>query len=124
METFLLIGIGGFIGANVRYWVGGWAVEHLGKLFPWGTLIINFSGSALLGVFLAWAGNRSTLDPRVRLLVAVGFFGAYTTFSTYANETVTLIQAGDWAGALGNVLGSNLLCILGALVGVAIGSLL
>ena len=122
METFLIIGIGGFIGANVRYWVAGWAIEHFGRLFPWGTLIINFTGSALLGVFLAWAGNRSTLDPRVRLLVAVGFFGAYTTFSTYANETVTLLQAGDWAGVLGNVLGSNLLCILGAIVGVAIGS--
>src|SRR5262249_29690273 len=90
LETLLWIGIGGFIGANVRYLVSTWAADHLAKGFPWGTLIINFTGSSLLGMFTGWAGNHITLDPRVRLLVAIGFFGAYTTFSTYANESVGL----------------------------------
>src|SRR5260221_10472137 len=122
LETLLWIGIGGFIGANVRYFVSGWAVDTLGKGFPWGTLIINFTGSSLLGVFVGWSGNHITLDPRVRLFVAIGFFGAYTTFSTYANESVALLRGGDWLGVLGNVLASNLLCIVGALIGLAVGS--
>ncbi|HLY28509.1 MAG TPA: fluoride efflux transporter CrcB [Aggregatilineales bacterium] len=122
METLLLIGIGGFIGANVRYWVSLWAANQFGKTFPWGTLMINLTGSALLGVFTAWAANRTTLDPRVRLFVAIGFFGAYTTFSTYANESAALLNSGAWIGALGDILASNLLCIAGALIGLAIGS--
>jgi CrcB protein len=122
VEIILLIGLGGFIGANVRYFLSGWVAGLLGKAFPWGTLIINFTGSCLLAVFIAWAANHSTLDPRIRLTVAVGFFGAYTTFSTYATESVALLQSGDWIGALGNVLGTNLICILGAIVGLAVGN--
>jgi fluoride exporter len=122
LEQLFIIGIAGFIGANVRYWVSGWAAQHLGQAFPWGTLIINFTGSALLAAFIGWSGNRLTLDPRVRLFVAIGFFGAYTTFSTYANESVALLRAGDWIGTLGNILGTNLLCILGALLGLTVGS--
>ena len=122
METLLLIGVGGFIGANVRYWISIWAATRFGAAFPWGTLLINLTGSALLGVFYGWAGNHLNLDPRVRLFVAIGFFGAYTTFSTYANESVTLLRAADWVGLLLNLLGSNVLCVLGALIGVLIGS--
>jgi fluoride exporter len=122
VEQLFVIGIAGFIGANVRYWVSGWAAEHLGQAFPWGTLIINFTGSALLAMFIGWSGNRLALDPRVRLFVAVGFFGAYTTFSTFANESIALVRVGDWIGAVANVLGTNLLCILGALLGLVVGS--
>jgi fluoride exporter len=121
VETLLLIGIGGFIGANVRYWVANWATGQFGPTFPWGTLLINVSGSALLGVFIGWSGNLVTLDPRIRLFLAVGFFGAYTTFSTYANESIALIRTGDWAGVLFNVVGSNILCLLGALLGLLVG---
>jgi fluoride exporter len=122
METILIIGLGGFIGANLRYFVNLWVVERFGAGFPWGTLLINFSGSCLLAVFLAFAANRLNIDPRWRLLVATGFFGAYTTFSTYANETVTQAAVGNWTGAVGNILGSNLLCIAGVVLGLAIGS--
>jgi fluoride exporter len=122
METFLIIGLGGFIGANLRYLVSGWAAERFGTAFPWGTLIINFSGSALLGVFIAWITAHVTLDPRLRLFIAVGFFGAYTTFSTYAVDSIMLLQSGNWTSVLGNILGTNLLCLVGALAGLAIGS--
>ncbi len=122
IETFLIIGLGGVIGANVRYWVSGWAADHLGQIFPWGTLIINFTGSALLGVFNGWATNHTPLDPRIRLLIAIGFFGAYTTYSTYANESVALLRGSDWIGAVGNILGTNLLCIGGALLGTVFGA--
>ena len=122
METMLLIGLGGFIGANLRYAVSMWAAERFGRAFPWGTLIINATGSCLLAVFLGWAASHIQLDPRVRLFLAVGFFGAYTTFSTYATESVALAQAGDWVGSLGNVLATNLICIVGTVLGLAIGS--
>jgi CrcB protein len=122
VETLLIIGLGGFVGANLRYMVSVWAAERFGVGFPWGTLIINFTGSLLLALFLAWLNNHVTIDPRWRLFIAVGFFGAYTTYSTYANETVALMQANDWIGALGNILGTNLVCIVGALVGLALGN--
>jgi CrcB protein len=122
VETLFLIGIGGFIGANARYLVSTWAAAQFGQTFPLGTLIINVTGSCLLGVFIGWMGNHITLDPRLRLLVAVGFFGAFTTFSTFANESVALMRAGDWVGTLVNVLGTNVLCLGGALLGLVLGS--
>lgn len=121
LETIFLVGCGGFFGANLRYWMSGWVARWLGQGFPWGTLLINFSGSCLLAVFLAWAANQLAIDPRVRLLIAVGFFGAYTTFSTYANESLAMYQAGDWLGAAANILGTNILCLLGAWIGLTIG---
>ncbi|HEX3054287.1 MAG TPA: fluoride efflux transporter CrcB [Aggregatilineaceae bacterium] len=121
IETFLTIGLGAVLGANLRYWVSGWAAKQIGQLFPWGTLIINASGSCLLGVFIAWSQNHLTADPRLRLMIAVGFFGAYTTFSTYANESVALGRSGDWIGMWSNILGTNLLCLCGALLGLTLG---
>jgi CrcB protein len=122
VETLILIGIGGFIGANARYLISTWAAAQFGQTFPFGTFIINVTGSILLGVFLGWTGNHLTLDPRVRLFVAVGFFGAFTTFSTFANESIALLRAGDVIGTAINILGTNTLCLTGAVIGVSVGS--
>jgi len=122
IETILLIGVGGFIGANARQWVTVWAGERFGSAFPWGTLLINVSGSCLLTVFLVWSGKYLSLEPRPRLFFAVGFFGAYTTFSTFAYNSVTMAYGGDWTGALANIFGTNALCLLGAWLGLLIGS--
>lgn len=122
VETFLVIGAGAVLGANLRYLVSVWAVGQFGTGFPWGTLLVNLVGSFLLAVFMAWAANHMALDPRVRLLVATGFFGAFTTFSTYASDSIALFQAGDWGGAVFNVLGTNGLCLVGAVVGLVVGS--
>lgn len=121
IETILIIGLGGFVGANLRYWVAGWIAERLGQTFPWGTLLINLSGSLLLGLFIGWSAQQITLDPRIRMLIAIGFLGAYTTFSTYANESILLLESGDWLGTIGNILGTNLVCLLGAIIGLAVG---
>lgn len=121
MENFLLIGVGGFLGANLRYWVSGLVAERLGQVFPWGTFVVNASGACLLAVFYGWSANNLAIDPRMRLLIAIGFFGAYTTFSTYSNETVALMQSGDWIGMATNILGTNLVCILGAWLGLLCG---
>lgn len=121
IETILVIGLGGFVGANLRYWVAGWIAERLGQTFPWGTLLINLSGSLLLGLFIGWSTQQITLDPRIRMLIAIGFLGAYTTFSTYANESILLLESGDWLGTIGNILGTNLVCLFGAIIGLALG---
>lgn len=122
METFLIIGLGGVVGANLRYLVSVWAVDRFGVGFPWGTLLINLTGSCLLAVFMGWLANHANIDPRVRLLVATGFFGAYTTFSTYTYDSIAMFGTGNWVGALGNIVGTNLLCLASALVGLAVGS--
>jgi CrcB protein len=121
LETFIIIGIGAMIGANLRFWISGWIAQSLAQTFPFGTLAINFTGSLVLAVFTGWATNHAGIDPRLRLLVAIGFCGGYTTFSTYANESVALLQAGDWIGALSNILGTNLICIIAVIIGLVVG---
>jgi CrcB protein len=124
MQNFLILSIGAVLGANSRYWLGAWAAQKWGSSFPFGTLIINVSGSLLLGFFMTLATERFMLDPRWRLLFAVGFLGAYTTFSTYAFESYTLLANGQWLAGLGNLLSSTLLGVLAVGIGVFLGKLL
>jgi fluoride exporter len=121
MDKFLIISIGAILGANSRYWLGGWAAEKFGTGFPFGTLIINLTGSLVLGFFMTLITNRFMVDPRWRLLVAIGFLGAYTTFSTYTYESVNLILSGQvWSGLL-NLFGSSLLGALAVTAGIVLG---
>ena len=126
MENLIFVGVGGFLGASARYLLSSWLNHHFitsyGSDFPAATLLVNFSGSLLLALFVAWAGRRVDLSPNLRLLVATGFFGAYTTFSTFANETVALVQRGAWLAAAANLIGTNALCILGVFMGLALAS--
>jgi CrcB protein len=112
------ISIGAVLGANARYLVSNVVAKALGSPFPYHTLLINLTGSAALGFFITWSTSRVILDPSWRLLFAVGFCGTYTTFSTFAYESIALLQNGDWLRFAANVLGTNLLC----LVSVALGS--
>ena len=123
MQNFLLISVGAILGANSRYWLGTWAAQKWGSSFPFGTLIINVSGSLLLGFFMTLATERFMLDPRWRLLFAVGFLGAYTTFSTYAFESYSLLANGQWLAGLGNLLSSTLLGVVAVGIGVLLGKL-
>lgn len=118
----LVVGIGGFLGANARYLLSLLLGEWFGRRYPIATFLINATGSFLLAVFLAWAARHSELHPNVRLLIAVGFFGAYTTFSSFSNETIALFQSGAWAAGLAYVLGTNAVCIVLAAAGLMIGS--
>lgn len=118
METFLLISAGAILGANLRYWVGGWAANLLGTSFPYGNLIINLTGSFLLGFFISLTTDRVLVDPRLRVLVAVGFFGSYTTFSSYTLESFNLIAQNQWGLGLLNLFGSAFLGGLAVVLGV------
>src|SRR2546423_561597 len=103
--TYVIVGMGGFVGANVRYVVGRWTVQAWGGSFPMGTFVINVAGSFLLGLFATLA-LHFVWDDRWRLLIAVGFLGAFTTFSTFEYETLDLAMQGAWMRAGANIAGS------------------
>lgn len=124
MDRVLWISIGAMLGANARYWLGVWAAQRWGAAFPWGTFIINLSGSFLLGLFMTLVTGRYPVDPNLRLLVTVGFLGAYTTFSTFTYESINLFLKGQWLAGLLNVLGSMALGLLAAGFGVYLGKAL
>lgn len=116
---FLWISLGAVVGANARYIVSRWSAKLISPSFPYGTLIINVSGSFLLGLFLVWTSERVLADPKWRLLVAIGFCGSYTTFSSYAFESFAYLEQGQWWLFAGNVAANNLLCLGAVLAGAA-----
>jgi CrcB protein len=118
--AYLWIALGAIVGASARYFVSGYIARVFPSSFPYGTLIINVTGSLFLGFFLVWTSERVLLDPRWRLLLAIGFCGSYTTFSSYAFETFALGEQGQWVLMGLNVIGSNLLCLLFVLAGAAL----
>jgi CrcB protein len=120
LREYLWVSLGGIFGACARYFLSRFAAKIIGTGFPWGTLFINISGSFLLGLFLVYTTERAFVDPRWRLLIAIGFCGAYTTFSSYAYESIVYFQQGNWALFVGNVLSNNFLCLAAVLAGAAI----
>jgi CrcB protein len=120
VQTILLISIGAAVGANLRYWLANQVTKITTPAFPFGTLAINISGSFVLGFFLIWTTDRVIADPRWRLLIAVGFCGGYTTFSSYAYECFALIEQGQWLPAFANMMGSNLLSLVGVVLGAVL----
>ena len=118
--AYLWISLGAVIGACARYFLSGYIARVFSALFPYGTLVINLTGSLLLGFFLILTGERVLLDPRWRLFVAVGFCGSYTTFSSYAFETFAYMEQGQWILMALNVVASNVLCLAAVLVGAAL----
>jgi fluoride exporter len=121
MEKFLIISLGAVLGANARYWLGGWVAERFGTTFPYGTLIINVTGSLVLGFFITLVTERFLVDPRWRLFVAIGFLGAYTTFSTYTYESMNLLLNGQIRLGLLNLFGSSVLGAAAMLAGILLG---
>lgn len=120
MKDFLAISTAAILGANLRYLLSRLAAREFGAIFPYGTLIINILGSFIVGFFIIWTSERVLLDPRWRLLVVVGFCGSFTTFSSYAFETMAYFAQGQWGLMLANVFSNNLLCLGGALAGMAL----
>src|SRR5579859_415069 len=93
---YLVIGIGGFLGATARFLVAGWVAARLGTTFPYGTLLINVTGSFVIGLFLTIVAERVVAPTNLRLFFVTGFLGAYTTFSTFSYESLALIQIRDY----------------------------
>ena len=107
METltnYLAVAAGGALGAMLRYFIGGTVFARTLTPFPLATFIINVTGSFIVGFFLTLATERMQLSPQLRLAVAVGFVGAYTTFSTFEYETIRLLEEGRFIHAVLNVI--------------------
>jgi CrcB protein len=118
----LIVMAGGALGAYARYALGGWVAARMGPVFPWGTLVVNLTGCFILGLFLGVRdGDHFAPHPAWTLLFAIGFLGAYTTFSTFAVETIHLVSLRSFLLAAANVVGSVLLGLLAAAVGLALG---
>lgn len=114
---YLVVGVGGFVGANARFIVGTWVGQRWGTEFPVGTFVINVTGCFILGAFQALSLRLAWSD-QWRLLIAIGFVGAYTTFSTFEYESFQLVSQGASAKALLNVGGSVVVGFLAAYAGV------
>lgn len=120
---YVAVGAGAVLGANLRYVVATYAAARWGGDFPYGTLLINISGAFVIGLFLAFLSSRTELSPLLRLFVATGFLGGYTTFSSYTWEALTLATDGAWVSAAVYVGASNILGVLGVWLGTTLGSL-
>ncbi|HVA85780.1 MAG TPA: fluoride efflux transporter CrcB [Candidatus Saccharimonadales bacterium] len=116
----MAISIGAVAGANFRYLVGGWISDRFGAEFPFGTLFINATGSLVMGFVITLVTVRVLAPWWVRPMVAIGFLGAYTTFSTFSYETLALIRAGSLLLAGLNVLASVGLALLGVYLGTVV----
>ncbi len=104
MQNILIIGAGGFFGAIARYLVGLWISQKWGRSFPFGTFVVNVSGSFLIGFLMSLFAERLMLNPQWRMFFIIGFLGAYTTFSTFEYETGALVRDGEWLVASMNVV--------------------
>ena len=119
--ALFLIGLGGFAGAITRYLVDGAVAERTGGGFPWGTLVINVSGSFVLGLLFAMSTERAILPADIRGPLMIGFLGAYTTFSTFMLESWRLVESGAWGLAIANLGGSMALGLVAVFVGLTVG---
>ena len=117
--TYLAISIGAVLGANARFLLGGWVMDRMGSEFPYGTLVINVSGSLVIGLLYALIERQGAPD-WVRPLIMVGFLGAYTTFSTFSLETLALAERGAWIAAVVYVAGSVAASLTAVWLGVTL----
>ena len=119
--SLILIGLGGFAGAITRYLVDGAVIDRTGAGFPWGTFVINVSGSFVLGLLFALTAERAVLPADIRGPVMIGFLGAYTTFSTWMLESWRLVEGGAYLAAIANLGGSVVIGLVAVVAGLAVG---
>jgi CrcB protein len=119
LRKTLIVFLGGGLGATLRYWLGGWILSRTGPDFPWGTFVINVSGSLVIGLFLGLA-LKSDLSQDWRIFVATGILGGYTTFSSFSYETISLLRDAGVGPAAFNVFGSLIFGLAAAWLGLGL----
>jgi CrcB protein len=122
MFNALLIFVGGGMGSLARWWASGFVAERVGQTFPWGTLVVNVSGSFVIGLFATLTGpdGRLLAPASFRQFFMLGVLGGYTTFSSFSLQTLNLAEDGQWLRATGNTMLSVGLCLLGVWLGHAL----
>jgi fluoride exporter len=126
MLAYVWVALGGALGTTARYWLSGVVARSVGETFPWGTMVINISGSFVIGFFGALTGpdGRWFVGSTARQFVMIGMCGGYTTFSSFSLQTLNLANDGEWLGAGANIGLSVALCLIAVWVGVALASLI
>ena len=124
MVTYFWVAIGGALGTTGRYWLSGLVARLFGETFPWGTLIINVTGTFFIGFFATLTGpdGRVFVGSTPRQFVMIGICGGYTTFSSFSLQTLNLMNDGEWLYAGGNIGLSVILCLIGVWAGYLLGS--
>jgi fluoride exporter len=114
MENYIWVAVGGALGTTGRFWLSGVVARMIGETFPWGTLIINVTGSLLIGFFATLTGpdGRVFVGSTARQFVMIGICGGYTTFSSFSLQTLNLMNDGEWLYAGTNILLSVALCLI------------
>lgn len=118
MSIYIAIALGGSLGAISRYWVSTATYSWLGNDFPYGTLMVNVTGSMMMGFLTVVLVQRFDVSDEVRLGLIIGFLGSFTTFSTFSMDTIHWIETGAVIKALAYILASVVACVLGAWVGL------
>ncbi len=125
MAVYLWIALGGAIGSTGRYWLSGIIAQAFGETFPWGTLIVNVTGSFVIGFFAVLTGpdGRVYASSTIRQFVIVGICGGYTTFSSFSLQTLNLMNDGEWLRAGSNIGFSVALCLLAVWAGAMLAAM-
>jgi CrcB protein len=126
MQNYIWVAIGGALGTTGRYWLSGLVARLIGETFPWGTLLINLTGSILIGFFATLTGpdGRVFVGSTGRQFVMIGICGGYTTFSSFSLQTLNLMNDSEWFYAAANILLSVALCLIGVWAGYMLASTL
>jgi CrcB protein len=128
MINYFWVGIGGAVGSVLRFWLSGLiANTRFGEIFPFGTLVVNVTGSFVIGILAAYASPDGRMDPHWRItvtqLLMVGLCGGYTTFSSFSLQTLNMVRDHDWLFASMNVILSVGCCMGGVWLGYALGEI-
>ncbi|MBC8519215.1 MAG: fluoride efflux transporter CrcB [Gammaproteobacteria bacterium] len=117
----IAIAVGGALGSVMRYLVSNGIYGWLGRGFPWGTMTVNVLGSLVMGLLFVLLTERLALGPQWRAFLLIGFLGAFTTFSSFSMETLNLLEGGEVMRAVLNMVGSVVVCVGAAWLGVIVG---
>lgn len=119
MWSYIWVAIGGALGSVARFWASGFIARRFGETFPWGTLIVNVTGSLVIGFFATSTGSegRWIVGPQGRTFFMIGVLGGYTTFSSFSLQTLNLARDGEWLYAIANAVLSLVLCVAGVWLG-------
>lgn len=123
MRSYLLVFLGGGIGATARYWLSAAVYRFVHPDFPYGTLAVNISGCLLIGIVMSVSEARVAIDPAVRVFLAIGILGGFTTFSSFSYETIALLRDGQTVQVAVNVFVTLIGCLAATAAGMAVAKL-